>query len=216
MGILTRFLRRRTQVSQSWWARLLWDTTGAQMLEAALSFPIVVVMSVGISNFSGAYRLKHHLNNAVREGARFATAQSTLDLDCGGCSAVPESVTAVRDVVANYLTNANVTFCAIGTIPAYSSNFRTWTYSSASNGCSAFSLVIQRGYPVLQAKTNILSTHVSLAYPYEWAFNVNGLLNLVDRHNGSTLGTDTGDRLKQQPVSLPSSLSSDAIMENLP
>ena len=54
-----------------------WDclrgTEGTQLVELAVTLPLLVVMVVGIFDFGGAYNLKQKLNDTAREGARFAT-----------------------------------------------------------------------------------------------------------------------------------------------
>ena len=181
---------------------LLSDTRGSELLEMAFGLPLLLVFMVGISDFGAAYNLKHRLSNAVREGVRFAASQSRLDEVSGGsvCSCTPPSVSAVRDVVANYLTNAGVTQCAVSTTATQSGLQWTFASSTSGSGCGSFSLVIDRNNT---ATTNgaitIPMTHVSLTYPYTWQFNrVMGLLV-----NGAN-------------PTLPATISSDAKMENLP
>ena len=56
---------------------LVFGSEGAQLLEFALVLPILLVFSVGIMDFGQAYNLKQKLNNASREGARFAAAENS-------------------------------------------------------------------------------------------------------------------------------------------
>src|ERR1700676_1546193 len=153
---------------------LLPDTRGSELLEMAFGLPLLVVFLVGISDFGGAYNLKHRLSNAVREGVRFAASQSRLDELSNGsvCSCTPASVSAVRDVVANYLANAGVTQCGVG--PGGTQFGLQWNfdYSTSGSGCGSFSLVIDRNNTATTNGTiTIPVTHVSLTYPYTWQFN---------------------------------------------
>ncbi len=151
-----------------WWARLrlLRDSEAAQLLEFALVLPLLVVMVIGAVDFGAAWLLKDKLSNAARDGARIAASQLN-DLNSG--SNPPASVTAVRDAVANYLTNANVTTCAIDT-NASSAGTLAWQYASSSAGCGNFLLKIERGYTFTGGGMTLTATRVTLNYPFNWNF----------------------------------------------
>jgi len=170
---------------------LAYGRDGAQLLELALVLPLLAVVIVGVLDFGEAYNLKQKLNNAAREGARFAASQN------GGSNLSTSDVTAVRDAVNNYLTNARVTQCAIATSPSVAGT--VYTFDSSSGGCGAFSLVIDRNHLIAGGGgVTVSTTHVTLSYPFIWSLgNVIKLLL-----PGSTL-------------SLPATLSTDAIMQNL-
>lgn len=172
---------------------LLANSQGSQLFEFALVLPLLLVLVVGIADFGEAFNLKQKLNNAAREGARFGASESTLDLN----QSIPPSIQSVRDVVQNYLTNANATKCAIGGSPSQSG--LKWTYSSSSTGCSSFSLVIDRGFTFLNGSTTVEATHVSLTYPCTWTF-----------------GKIIGLLVKGANPTLPVSITSDAVMQNIP
>jgi Flp pilus assembly protein TadG len=170
--------------------RLASGQDGSQLLEVALVLPFLAVVVVGILDFGQAYNLKQKLNNAAREGARFAAGQNS------GINLSTSDVTAVRDAVNNYLTNAGVTQCSIASSPTVSGY--VYTFNSSSGGCGSFSLVIDRNYLITVGTVTSAGTHVTLTYPYTWSLgNVIKLLL-----PGSTL-------------SLPATLSTDAIMQNL-
>lgn len=148
---------------------LFLNTDGAAIIEFAVALPLLVVLVVGIFDFGGAFNLKQELNNAAREGARFGAAQPTNDLAQGQ----PPSVSAVRYVVAAYLTNAHINDCGLG------SNSTTWGTAggltwvfSATTGCS-LTLTVSRGVQVQETGggVNMLCTTVSIVYPYRWHFN---------------------------------------------
>jgi Flp pilus assembly protein TadG len=178
-----RALRKRTAIRRR--------AAGAQLLEFALVLPFLVVFIIGGIDFGSVYNLKQKLNNAAREGARFAANENSLN------NLTTNDVNAIRDVVYNYLTNAGVTQCNFSASSPSVSVF-TYTYSSGSAGCtgSNFSLVINREYPLVG--TTQMGTKVTLTYPYQWSLvNVIGLLA-----PGSTL-------------SLPATITTDCIMQNL-
>src|SRR6185436_1782554 len=52
---------------------------GAALLEAAITVPIILLISVGIFEFGRAYQTWQVLTNATREGARIAVLTGTTD-----------------------------------------------------------------------------------------------------------------------------------------
>jgi Flp pilus assembly protein TadG len=55
--------------------------TGAALLEAAITLPIVLLVCVGIFEFGRAYQTWQVLTNAAREGARLAVINGSTDAD---------------------------------------------------------------------------------------------------------------------------------------
>lgn len=152
---------------------LLASDSGSQLLEFAVALPLLVVFVVGIFDFGGAFNLKQMLSNIAREGARFASGLPTNDLDAIG---TPPSVTAIRDLVVSHLQTARLNDCGLATQAAVNGPVTTWTYTAAGGGCPApLVLTIERSYSfttVVGANTfNVISTRVSLKYPYSWHFN---------------------------------------------
>ena len=68
---------------------------GAALLEAAVTVPIILLLSVGIFEFGRAYQTQQVLTNAAREGARVAVIEGTTDAE-------------VRTRVQNYLTSGGL------------------------------------------------------------------------------------------------------------
>jgi Flp pilus assembly protein TadG len=178
--------------------RLLRDSRGSQLVELALGLPLLVVMAVAVTQFAGAFTLKHKMNNAAREGARVAANQfsdyGTLS-NCSGGSCVAATV----ESVSNYLQNAGVmpqcTFSTTGT----SSGTFAWTFSaSGGSTCSAAALTIERAVQVSTGTSTILSTHITLTYPNP--YTMGGLLSLL------TPGSTTD---------LPTTMVTDATMANI-
>jgi Flp pilus assembly protein TadG len=165
---------------------------GAQLVEFALAAPFLLVMIVGILDFGGAYNLKQKLNNAGREGARYAVNQSSNISDIN-----TTSVGAVGTVVSNYLTNAGVTKCAIGSAGGGPLDF---TFSSASSGCGSFKLEVNRGATMTSGSVTYLATKVTITYPYTWS--IGNLMKLF--LPSSTLNSG-----------LPATVQADTTMQNI-
>ena len=54
---------------------------GAALVEAAITLPIILLISVGIFEFGRAYQTWQVLTNAAREGARLAVINGSTDTD---------------------------------------------------------------------------------------------------------------------------------------
>src|SRR5919112_5669665 len=61
--------------------RLKKTERGAALLEAAITVPIILLISVGIFEFGRAYQTWQVLTNASREGARMAVLEGPTDAD---------------------------------------------------------------------------------------------------------------------------------------
>lgn len=161
-----------------------------------------VVLVVGVADFWEAYNLKQKLNNAAREGARVAASSPTADINCGSCSTTPLSITALRNTVTNYLSNAGISYCTIGTSATYTAAGQTWTYalSGSGSGCSGsgLGLTIRRGYTYTSGTNTEEAPLVSLSFPYTWTFS--RVIALPKSRASPTL---------------PSTITSNAIMPNL-
>jgi Flp pilus assembly protein TadG len=77
---------------------------GAALVEAAITVPIILLISVGIFEFGRAYQTWQVLTNAAREGARVAVIEGSTDAD-------------VRTRVNQYLTVGGLTTLADSNIP---------------------------------------------------------------------------------------------------
>ena len=151
---------------------LFTDIAASQMAEFAVCLPLLIVVVVGIFDFGEAFNVKQKLNGAAREGARFASSLPTNDLSDAG---TPASVTAIRDLVASYLTNTRINNCGLGA-QAATNAAPTWTYAPSGNGCAGtLTLTIERQYAFQEtvgtANINVISSHVTLSYPYRWRFS---------------------------------------------
>jgi Flp pilus assembly protein TadG len=54
---------------------------GAALLEAAITIPLILLISVGIFEFGRAYQTEQVLTNAAREGARLAVLEGPTDAE---------------------------------------------------------------------------------------------------------------------------------------
>jgi Flp pilus assembly protein TadG len=157
-------------------AHRLWAENGAsQIVEFAVSLPLLAVFVVGIFDFSGAFSLKQKLTNAAREGARAAASGPANDLTNPTTSnGVPASVNDAFWVVDNYLTSEKINDCGLSTAIATTSQL-TWTYTAKRNGCpgNGVKLTINRGCPVSVggSTANAVATCVKVQYSYQWRFN---------------------------------------------
>ncbi|MGA6982308.1 MAG: TadE/TadG family type IV pilus assembly protein [Candidatus Sulfotelmatobacter sp.] len=150
---------------------------GSQIVEFALSLPILVIFVVGIFDFSSALSLKQKLTNAAREAARVAASDPANDLS----QSVPVSVSDANQVVANYLLSEKINSCGLaGAAPTQAG--LTWTSTAAGSGCPGpgITLTVNRGctvpQPIDTIVVNLVSTCVTLTYPYTWRYNgVSGL-----------------------------------------
>jgi Flp pilus assembly protein TadG len=162
-------------------------TEAAELVEFAISLPLLVVFVVGIYDFGLAFTLKQKLADAASLGARIASNQPTNDLSnsAGSCGA-PVSVCTIRDTVDGTLTGNHVNDCGLGTASATSPSALTWIFSSTGSCTSPLTLTIERGYAGTPAVPlsdpfnpayQIEASRVTLSYPYQWQFNrVIGLL----------------------------------------
>ena len=196
---LAGYIRRKLQCTWtlcSWMGRTWKDQRASQIVEFTVTLPLLIVIIVGIFDFSGAFTLKQKLANAAREGARAAAADPANDL--GGATApatVPVSVGDAFQVVDNYLTNAKIDDCGLSAAAPSTGGVLTWVYTANGGTCPAagITVTINRGYyfsqtatapatscsaPVGTPAVAVIATCVSIRYPYQWRFNrVVGLLH---------------------------------------
>ena len=166
-------------------ARMWRADNAAQIVEFAVSLPLLLVFVVGIFDFSGAFTLKEKLTDAARDAARGAATDPANDLS----AAVPVSVNDAFQIVDNYLTANRISDCGITASPTPTPPL-IWTYSASASPCTGtgLKLVINRGYyfpsnstaaasadcsaqAVAGGQTAVLSTCVIIQYEYAWRFD---------------------------------------------
>jgi Flp pilus assembly protein TadG len=91
----------RTRLSRL--TRLRKSDRGAALIEAAVTIPLILLISVAIFEFGRAYQTWQVLTNAAREGARVAILSGTTDDE-------------VRSAVNNYLTIGRLNALSPGSI----------------------------------------------------------------------------------------------------
>jgi Flp pilus assembly protein TadG len=72
------------------WKHRAWDSSGAEIAEAAIVLPLVFMLLLGIYWFGRAYNIYATITYAAREGARAATASSSATL--GNTALTPDQV----------------------------------------------------------------------------------------------------------------------------
>jgi Flp pilus assembly protein TadG len=168
-------------------SRRLWaEDRASQIVEFALSLPLLVLFVVGIFDFSGAISLKQKLTNAAREAARVAAADPANDLG-NPSDAQPASVVDAFYVVDNFLISEKLNDCGLGApdLPVQTGGTLTWV--STAPGCpggGTLTLTINRGCVTQQTindtTVNLVSTCVTIRYPYKWQYSsVAGLLGVT-------------------------------------
>ena len=165
--------------------RFVSEDRAAQIVEFAVSLPLLLVFVVGIFDFSGAYTLKQKLTNVARDAARAAAGGPSNDLSGTSASAGPASVADAFQIVDRYLTANNLSGCGISNTPTATPPI--WKYSATAAPCS-LSITINRGYyfaanstttvdpacahqTVATGQTAVLSTCVNISYAYPWRFD---------------------------------------------
>jgi Flp pilus assembly protein TadG len=176
--------------------RVRGDESASQIVEFALSLPLLVLFVIGIFDFSGAISLKQKLTNAAREGARVAAADPANDL--GASSGLPASVADAFWVVNSYLVSENVGTCGLSASSlTQTGGTLTWQETATGPPCGTSAglvLTINRGCVNQQTingnTVNLVTTCVTIQYPYKWQFN--RVASLVGRNfTGPTTLTTT-------------------------
>jgi Flp pilus assembly protein TadG len=202
---------RSSRLQPAKWAprdlvRTICHSEAAELIEFAVSLPLLVVFVVGIFDFGSAFTLKQKLATISLEAARVASNQPSNDLSnpSGTCSA-PSTICIVRDIVDNALIGNHVNDCGLSGTTATLTSTLVWTFSSTGTCSGQFTLTIERGLtysstlpdPFTSVYTNE-ATRVTINYPYQWQFSrVVGLLVPGANYAG------------------PSQLMSLAVMQNL-
>lgn len=165
--------------------KALRDDRGAEIVEFAVSLPLLIVFVVGIFDFSSAFTMKQRLTNIARDAARAAAVDPATDLSSPS-TPIPVSVMDAFQIVDNYLIANNINDCSIS--PTAAPTGLTWVFTAAGNGCISpgLTITVNRGYfyPATGAalpnvnctsqapsgQMAIISTCVSIQYPYPWRF----------------------------------------------
>lgn len=155
----------------------------SQIVEFALSLPLLVVFVVGIFDFGSAVTLKQKLTNAAREGARVAASDPSNDLGSYASSSssnLPVAIADAYQVVDQYLLSEKIADCNLAPPagkPVYSSGF-TWVSIATGAPCTATSalvLTVNRGFvvpgPQIAGAPLVIMTQIRIQYPYRWEYS---------------------------------------------
>jgi len=151
------------------------DERASQIVEFAISLPLLIFLVVGIFDFSNALTLKQRLTNAARDAARVAAADPATDLSLYS-TLVPVSVGDAFQVADNYLLSEQLNDCGLSGATATFSAPLNWTYTSTGT-CpgSGITLLINRGcinaVSTSGGTVDLIGTCVTITYPYKWEFN---------------------------------------------
>jgi len=150
-------------------ARLRGRQQGSALLEFAVALPLLVVLIVGIYDFSGAFNQKQKIEQAAQEGAIIAGAQPMSDIGSN-----PSSLQAVSSAIYNSLVGSGVLANGACTPPGPPVNTPpalTWTYKWTA---CPYDLVItvNRGWSAGSGPAAVgTAVTVQYPYPYPWQFN---------------------------------------------
>jgi Flp pilus assembly protein TadG len=117
---------------------------GTQLLEFALVAPVLILLTVIIVEFAGAWRLHQVLNNAAREGARLSSLKEHRCTNDPTCSGNP----AIRDAVLDYLCRNKV------------------ANSSCGGSGPSVTITINQSVPVSVGVVTVDTTVVTVSRPY--------------------------------------------------
>lgn len=150
------------------------DNRGSQIVEFAVSLPLLVLFVIGIFDFSSAITLKQKLTNAAREGARVAASDPANDL-AGSSAPFPASVGDALQVVDNYLLSEGINDCGLKTaLPTLNGTLKWVATVNSCPGGAALVLTISRGCTTTQTSGQttiyVVDTCVTIQYPYNWQF----------------------------------------------
>jgi hypothetical protein len=173
---MTMATKKDSQTPPRAWPGRRWpDESASQIVEFALSLPLLVFLVVGIFDFSNALTLKQRLTNAAREAGRVAASDPATDL-VNYSTTVPVSIGDAFQVVDKYLISENINDCGLsGAVATFSPPLK-WTYTSTGT-CpgTGITLLIDRGCINQISTTNgtvdLIGTCVTITYPYKWEFN---------------------------------------------
>jgi Flp pilus assembly protein TadG len=147
------------------------SSEGAQIVELAITLPVLVGLWYGTFDFGHAFNLKQKLSDATREAARFASNQSKSDLT----NPTPQSIIDVRNLVSAYLKANNVNDCGLATAAATQGPTYTWVITASGCPAGSLTLTINRGKIINigsgATAVTLEATQVDLTYPYQWQFS---------------------------------------------
>jgi hypothetical protein len=148
-------------------------TEGSALLEFAIALPLLVVLIVGIYDFSGAFNQKQKIEHAAQVGAIIAGAQPMSDI--ASTNGNPDSLQPVVIAIFNSLAGSGVLqnaglSCTLPPPAPTQPIPLTWKYTIS--GCpDDLVITINRGWVPASGSPAAVGTTVQVAYPYHWQFN---------------------------------------------
>jgi len=160
------------------------STEGSYLIEFAFVLPFLLILLVGIMEFSLAFVLRGKLTNAAREGARKAVTQPTPAAEDVG-KAVEKYLQAAVD------SSISKSPCT-GALPLWTCDY--------SNGLGVTGEIrIERPVEIAGTPGTLCCTRVTVSSSYEWPL-FNQVLSLFNLFGSGG------------PTALPETLSSQAVM----
>jgi Flp pilus assembly protein TadG len=140
---------------------------GAQLVELAVSLPLLLLLVVGIMDFGSAVTLKHKLAIAAEQAGRVAANQTYIDVT----NTLPKSTESIRSSVVASLLSMKINDCGLSSAVPSKVDL-TWTYTAG--GCAGtLRLVVNRASPYQNPGATpewVEANKLTLSYPYQWSF----------------------------------------------
>jgi len=156
------------------WTKMVRETGGSEIAEAALVLPLVFMMLLGIYWFGRAFNTYATINHAAREGARIAVTQT-----CATCASPNSSLTAstVASTVTQTLQASSVDPSKIILYPSSPTPVNCPSApANATCSVSASNVTFCNNVP-LTAAPQVCGVKVSFQYPYQFWFPFTSLNN---------------------------------------
>lgn len=148
-------------------SRMFANENGAQLVELAVSLPLLLLLVVGIMDFGSAVTLKHKLAIAAEQAGRVAANQTYIDVT----NTLPKSTESIRSSVVASFLSMKINDCGLSNAVPNKTDL-TWTYTAS--GCAGtLRLVVNRGSPYQNPGTTpewVEANKLTLSYPYQWSF----------------------------------------------
>jgi Flp pilus assembly protein TadG len=141
------------------------DVKASQVAEAALVFPLVFMMLLGIYWFGRAFNIYATINHAAREGAHVAVLRT-----CATCGNQPTPTANVANVVAQALQASSVDPAQVLTYNPNNNaaNFCGGTVQCATGGVNNTITVCSNVILTPNSPQQVCGVSVSFEYPYQF------------------------------------------------
>jgi len=162
------------------WKHRAWDSSGAEIAEAAIVLPLVFMLLLGIYWFGRAYNIYATITYAAREGARAATASSGATL--GNTALTPDQVATrvAQTLQASKLNPNQVTPLLPNPSLKDCATLAPVTSCAAIGGGNpqiCYQSNVQINAPTSPAEPSTCGVSVSFQYPYQFYLPFTSLNN---------------------------------------